>query len=83
MDGPKDDAAKRVEETTRATKMVHDAGKGVIAMKVLGQGDMAKDLAMRKKSTKFVQNLGTVNTMIVGFDEKTQITEFLANVASA
>jgi aryl-alcohol dehydrogenase-like predicted oxidoreductase len=83
MDGPKDDAAKRVEETVRATKMVHDAGKGVIAMKVLGQGDMAKDLAMRKKSTKFVQNLGTVNTMIVGFDEKAQITEFLANVASA
>jgi len=83
MDGPRDDAAKRVEETVRTTKLAHDAGKGVIAMKVLGQGDMASNPAMRLKSTKFVKNLGTVNAMIVGFDEKAQITEFLTNVASA
>jgi aryl-alcohol dehydrogenase-like predicted oxidoreductase len=81
MDGPRDDAAARVAETVRTTKVAHEAGKGVIAMKVVGQGDM-KDLETRKKSTKFVMDLGTVNCMIVGFTEKEQITEFVTNVAA-
>jgi aryl-alcohol dehydrogenase-like predicted oxidoreductase len=79
MDGPNDDAAARVAEGVRTTKKVHDAGKGVIAMKVLGQGDIP-ELAARKKSTKFVMDLGSVNVMIVGFTEKEQITEFISNV---
>jgi len=82
MDGPQNDPAARVAETVRTTKKAHDAGKGVIAMKVVGQGDM-KDLEMRKKSTKFVMDLGTVHVMLVGFTEKEQITEFVANVDAA
>ena len=81
MDGPNDDAAARVAEGVRATKKAHEAGKGIIAMKVLGQGEMPKP-ETRKKSTKFVMDLGIVNTMIVGFTEKEQITEFVSNVAA-
>ena len=82
MDGPRDNAAARVEETVRTTKKAHDAGKGVICMKVLGEGRMANDPELRKKSTKFVMELGSVNTMIVGFSEKEHIAEFAANVAA-
>jgi aryl-alcohol dehydrogenase-like predicted oxidoreductase len=83
MDGPRNDAARRVEEGVRVAKRAHDAGKGVIAMKVLGEGAMANDPEMRKKSTKYVTQLDSVNAMIVAFAEKAHITEFLANVASA
>lgn len=82
MDGPKDDAAKRVEEGVRAAKKARDAGKGIICMKVLGEGKMSHDAAMRRKSARFVSGLGCADTMIVGFSEKEHITEFLANIAA-
>ena len=84
MDGPRDDAAARVAEAVRTAKKNHDAGKGVIAMKVLGQGDggMPNDPEMRKKSTKFLMDLGCINVMIIGFTEKEHITEFVTNVAA-
>jgi len=83
MDGPQDNAAKRVEDAVASAKKAHDAGKGIICMKVLGEGRMADNPAMRQKSTRFITKLDSVNAMIVGFSEKEHITEFLANVASA
>ena len=83
MDMFPDDAGKRVEEGIRITKRVHEAGKGVICMKVLGEGKMANDPEMRRKSTTFITQLDCVDAMIVGFTEKEHITEFLANVAAA
>ena len=82
MDGPQDDAAKRVEESLRVTKKAHDAGKGIICMKVLGEGKMAND-EMRKKSTTFITQLDSVQCMIVGFTEMAHIPEFVANVKAA
>ena len=84
VDGPADDPAARVAQTARAAKKVHEAGKGIIAMKIMGQGDggMSTDPEMRKRSTKFVMELGCANVMIVGFSEKEHITEFIANVAA-
>ncbi|GHT10033.1 hypothetical protein FACS1894170_01540 [Planctomycetales bacterium] len=78
MDGSTE-AAERVAEGVRLAKAAHDAGKGVIAMKVLGEGKMAHDPALRKKSTQFVAGLESIDVMIVGFTEKEHITEFLAN----
>ena len=80
MDGPQDDAAKRVEDSIRVTKKAHDAGKGIICMKVLGEGKMADKPDLRQKSAKFISKLDCVNTMIVGFSEKEHITEFLTNI---
>ena len=79
LDGPRNDAAVRVAEAARVAKKAHDAGKGVIAMKVLGQGEMPT-LEMRKKATKYIKELGTVDVMIIGFTEMEQITEFVNNV---
>ena len=82
MDGP-EDAAKRVEEGVRVARRVHNAGKGVICMKILGAGAMADSPERRKESTTFITQLDCVNVMIVGFSEKEHITEFLTNVAAA
>ena len=83
MDGPQDDPGKRVEETIRANKLARDAGKGIIAMKVLGEGRMANDPEMRKKSTRFVTQLDCVNAMTVGFTEMAHIPEFITNAKAA
>ncbi|MCL2710179.1 MAG: aldo/keto reductase [Planctomycetaceae bacterium] len=79
MDGSGEAA---VAEAVRTTKKAHDAGKGIIAMKVVGEGRM-NDIEMRRKSTKFVMDLGTIDNMIIGFTEMEQITEFIANVKAA
>jgi len=79
MDVPQSDP-QSVPEAVRVAKKLHDAGKGVIAMKVVGQGKMGNAPELRKKSTKFVMELGTVHSMIVGFTELEHITEFVANV---
>ncbi len=79
MDGPKDDVAGKIAETVRTAKLCTDAGKGIIAMKVVGEGKMSKDPEMRKKSTEFVKGLDCVNVMIVGFDEIWHIEEFIRN----
>lgn len=83
MDGPRDDSAKRVEDGLRTTKLAHEAGKGIIAMKVLGEGKMAGDAAMRKKSTEFVYGLDCVNVLIAAFDEKEHVLEFYKNAVEA
>lgn len=82
MDGPRDDAAKRVEAAVDTARKAKQAGKGIIAMKVLGEGKMSHDPELRKKSTEFVSNLDCVDVMIVGFTEKEHITEFVENVKS-
>ena len=82
MDGPQDNPAKQVEDAVRAAKTAHVAGKGIICMKVLGEGRMADKPDLRKKSTKFISQLDCVNTMIVGFSEKEHITEFMTNLAA-
>lgn len=58
MDGP-------VEEVTPVIKAIHDAGKGVLGMKILGEGD-PKVVAHIPESLKFVMGLGTVDAMTIG-----------------
>jgi len=82
MDGHQDNAKKRIEEGIRTTKLVHDAGKGTIAMKVLGEGKMANDAEMRKKSMQFVRDLGSGAVIMAAFEEKEHITEFINNYLS-
>ena len=77
MDGPQDDAAARVSEAVRTAKLCKDAGKGLIAMKVIGEGRMKDDPAMRKRSAEFVKK--HVDVMIVGFEEIQQVEEFIRN----
>lgn len=74
---------KEVDEVVRLTKAVHDAGIGTIAMKVIGEGVFANDPELRKKSVNFVAALDCIDVMIVGFEKKQHVTEFIENVREA
>lgn len=72
-----------VEDVVDVAKKVHAAGIGTIAMKVIGEGTFKDNLQLRRKSAHFVANLDCIDVMIVGFDKKEQVTEFIENVANA
>ena len=61
MDDKKpDEVASRLEE-------MHNAGKGVIGMKVFGEGAF-KEPERRDASLRYVLGLGTVNAFIIGLE---------------
>jgi aryl-alcohol dehydrogenase-like predicted oxidoreductase len=71
MDGQKpDEVASRLEE-------MHIAGKGVIGMKIFGEGRM-KEANRRDASLQYVLNLGSVNAFIIGFESTAQVDDALA-----
>jgi aryl-alcohol dehydrogenase-like predicted oxidoreductase len=77
MDNPKnpDEVASRLEE-------MHNAGKGVIGMKVFGEGAF-KEPERRDASLRYVLGLGTVNAFIIGLESTDQVDELLTRTAAA
>ncbi len=76
MDGPP-------EEVVPVLKKIHAAGKGVIGMKIIGEGEFAGDPEKRRESAEFAVGLGCVDVLIVGFEEKSHVDELKKNVALA
>jgi len=70
-----------MEEVLPALERVHAAGKGVIAMKLNGEGTL--DAEQRAKNFRYVAQLKCVDVMIVGFEKPAEIDELLAVVAQA
>ena len=72
----------RPEVVQPILKRIHDAGKGVIAMKVVGEGAFSKDPELREKALRFVMGSGCVDVMIVGFELESEMDEFKSRVAA-
>ena len=70
-----DEVASRLEE-------MHQAGKGVIGMKIFGQGDI-KTPEGRDSSLRFVLGLGSVDAFIIGFESVEQVDNALDRVGAA
>jgi predicted aldo/keto reductase-like oxidoreductase len=64
-------------------KQIHDAGKGVVGMKLIGEGRYRNDPEKRDRSIRYVLGLGCVDTMIVGFEKPEEIDDFATRVKSA
>ena len=73
MDGPP-------ETVVPVLKKLHAAGKGVIGMKLIGEGRLRNDDARRDESVKFVLGLGCVHILNVGFESVDEIDDFAARV---
>ena len=71
------------EEVVPILKKMHDNGKGVTGMKLIGEGEFGNDPAKKEESIRYVYNLGCVDTGIVGFEEKEQIDEVKVLVEKA
>ena len=73
MDGPPD-------KVVPVLKKLHAAGKGVVGMKIIGEGRLRNDPERRDASARFVLELGCVDVMNVGFEKVEEIDDFAARV---
>ncbi|MDP3914199.1 MAG: aldo/keto reductase [Bacteroidota bacterium] len=71
------------EEVVKVIKQLHDSGKGVIGMKLIGDGKYSNDSEKIDNTLRFVMGLGTVNMMIVGFENTAQIDNYHERVEKA
>lgn len=70
MDGPP-------EKVAAVLKKMHGAGKGVIGMKILGEGDLK---GQKDASLKFVLGLGCVDAMTIGFEKPEEIDDIIERI---
>jgi hypothetical protein len=62
---------------------LHNAGKGVIGMKLIGNGKFRNESDKIDASLKYVLGLGTVDMIIVGFELPEQIDNYIGRVQNA
>ena len=70
-------------EVVDVIHQLHDAGKGVIGMKLIGNGKLRNDSKKIDNSLRFVLGLKNVDMMIVGFEEKEQIDNYFERMETA
>ena len=73
MDGP-------AEQVAPVLQKIHAAGKGIVGMKLIGEGRFRDSDEMRDNSVRYVLDLGCVDTMVVGFEKTEEIDDFSARV---
>jgi aryl-alcohol dehydrogenase-like predicted oxidoreductase len=64
-------------------KEIHAAGKGVIGMKLIGEGRFRNDPAKIDETLRFVLGLGCVDALIVGFEKQEEITDYKTRLTAA
>ena len=73
MDGPP-------EKVAPVLKKIRAAGKGVVGMKLIGEGRLRNDPVKRDESARYVLGLGCVDVLNVGFEKVEEIDDFAARV---
>ena len=73
MDGP-------TEKVAPVLKALHEAGKGVVGMKLIGEGSFRDSDEKRDESVRYVLGLGCVDAMVVGFEKIEEVDDFAARV---
>lgn len=68
------------ELVTPVIEKFHKSGKGVIGMKLIGNGRFKNDSEKIDTSLKFVLGLGTVDMIIIGFEQPEQIDNYIARI---
>ncbi len=70
-------------EVVEVIHQIHASGKGVIGMKLVGNGDLKDETEKIDHSLKFVLGLGSVDMMIVGFENEAQVDNYMDRTESA
>jgi aryl-alcohol dehydrogenase-like predicted oxidoreductase len=71
------------QEVVEVIHQLHAAGKGVIGMKLVGNGKLRDDSEKIDHSLRFVLGLGSVDMMIVGFETEAQIDNYMDRTSKA
>jgi aryl-alcohol dehydrogenase-like predicted oxidoreductase len=70
-------------EVLPVIEKLHLSGKGIIGMKLIGNGNFRNDSDKIDASLKYVLELGTVDSIIVGFEQPGQIDNYIGRLKSA
>ena len=71
-----------VNTVVKLLEKMHAAGKGVIGMKLIGNGNF-KDPKTRRDSINFVMALNCVHSVIIGFKSPQEIDQAISTINSA
>ncbi len=84
MDGPTGEWAEpgQLEPALECVRRIHAAGKGVIAMKLIGNGEFT-DPATRENAIRFVMGLECVDAAVIGFKTPAEIDEAVTRMNKA
>ena len=73
MDGPP-------EKVVPVLQKIHAAGKGVVGMKIMGEGRLRNDDEKRNASVKFALQLGCVDVLNVGCESIVEVADLAARI---
>jgi len=73
MDGPPDKVVPVLQK-------LHAAGKGVVGMKIVGEGRLRNDPEKRSESVRFTLGLGCVDVLNVGCESTDEIDDLTARI---
>ena len=71
------------EEVITVINKLHDSGKGVIGMKLIGGGKYVDDGEKIDNALKFVIGMSSVDMIIVGFESSEQIDDYSSRLKKA
>ena len=71
------------EEVVSLIHKLHDSGKGVIGMKLIGGDKFIEESDKIDNSLRFVLGLGSVDMIIVGFEQEAQVDNYTGRMESA
>ena len=69
-----------LEQVVPALKDIHDAGKGLVGMKIMAEGHIRDDDEKRSRSVEHALRLGCVSAMVVGFMSLAEVDDFAGRV---
>jgi len=68
------------EKVAPVLKKIHQSGKGVVGMKIIGEGRLRSDDAKRDETARYVLGLGCVDVLNIGFEKVEEIDDFATRV---
>jgi hypothetical protein len=72
----------KVAEAMKEVKAMHDKGRGVIGMKLVGNGDF-KNAEDREKAVRYAMTCGFVDAVVMGFKSPAEIDEAIERINRA
>lgn len=69
-----------VDQVVPVIKRIHDSGKGIVGMKIVGEGKLSNQPEKLDQSIRFVLNLGAVDILNIGCESLEQIDDFAERV---
>ena len=73
---------KDPREVIPVIEKLHKSGKGIIGMKLIGNGKFRNDSETIDASLKYVLGLGTVDMIIIGFEKPEQIDNYAGRITA-